>query len=1079
MPRKTVILLLTLFAVAFISPAGANERVPGDHWQRYADPVDAGFDPELLAAAKKVWEELPSSAFFIVADGAVVAAWGDVERRFMCHSVRKSLLSALYGIYWDRGELELNKTLSDLGIDDEPDPLLDSEKRARTLDLLKARSGIFHPAAYAGRTDARPRGSEGPGRYFAYNNWDFNTLATILEQETGVKVFEAFDEHLGQPLGMEDWRITDAYYHYELDKSKYPAYPFRLSARDAARIGLLMTRDGLWGENQILSRNWVRRSTALYSIDDDVFGYGFMWWVAREPRFSRHGMVCALGVGNQMIAALPDSDMVIVNRADTYDGENTPTGALLDLIEQVLAARTGEHAASPTLLPLEDQAPNAAITTVDGDQLTEFAGAWNIPAQQLGLPAYTSIELSVAQGHLIGHSTQSGTFALYLQPDGSLAQEDTWRSYLPIRDETGAFAGLGDENSVVRGAIVAAGSGELVRAREIMAIVADRSSVLVKVGRAVVDLLDNHADSAEQTLRKLAEQSSPETVEEMVNRLGYELMRSDLTAAASTVFALNTRLFFDAFNTWDSFAEVQMVLGNKDTALGFYQRSLELNSNNRNATAMIARLQEQDAEPAGIDYPALMKAARIPGLALALIDGSTVVETKLFGAADAETGAPVTEETMFEAASLSKTVFATIVLRLAERGEINLDRPLLDDLPYERVAHDPRARAITARMVLSHRTGLPNWGPERLELGSYPGIRFGYSGEGFVFLQKVLEKITGLTLDELARREVFEPLGMKHSRFSWSEGEELPVAMPHNEIGRRQQKNQRQEGNAAASLHTTAGDFARFVVAWMNGEIVSPATARQALAPVVGMTKARPHAWRPWEIQDRIAWGLGWGIQLSEAGQETEPIVWHWGDNGTFKAFVAFRPDAGSGVVYFANGTNGLTIGRAIVAEHLDDMRPAFAWTGTVPHDAPGVAERLQGVEAEEEGHFAEAIEAYQASLQADPSQDVTNTRIGWLRELLEVVENPVEVEGTLLQRYAGAYGPRTITCREGQLYYQREGRSEYRLIPLSDRLFALEGLAWFRLEFLSDSAGNPTHLVGVYVSGFRNESQRDAPKAP
>jgi len=163
--------------------------------------------------------------------------------------VRKSFLSGLYGIYWDRGEIDLNKTLADLVIDDWPEPLLESERQARSLDLLKARAGVFHPAAYAGRTDSRPRGSEGPGRYFAYNNWDFNTSATILVQETGADVFEAFDEYFAGPLQMEDWLVSDGYYHYELDKSRYPAYPFRMSARDAARFlsrsfGLPLPRRG-------------------------------------------------------------------------------------------------------------------------------------------------------------------------------------------------------------------------------------------------------------------------------------------------------------------------------------------------------------------------------------------------------------------------------------------------------------------------------------------------------------------------------------------------------------------------------------------------------------------------------------------------------------------------------------------------------------------------------------------------------------------------------------------------------------------------------------------------------------------
>jgi len=238
-------LVTAVLALVTALPALAGERVPGDTWSRFANPSEAGFDATKLEAAREVWEALPSSAFVVVADGAVVAAWGEVERRFMCHSVRKSFLSALYGIYWDRREIDLNTTLADLGIDDHPAPLLETERRARILDLLKARSGVFHPAAYAGRTDSQPRGSQGPGRYFAYNNWDFNTLAVILEQETGADVFEAFDEHFGEPLGMEDWRVSDGYYHYERDKSRYPAYPFRMSARDAARFGLLFARDGI------------------------------------------------------------------------------------------------------------------------------------------------------------------------------------------------------------------------------------------------------------------------------------------------------------------------------------------------------------------------------------------------------------------------------------------------------------------------------------------------------------------------------------------------------------------------------------------------------------------------------------------------------------------------------------------------------------------------------------------------------------------------------------------------------------------------------------------------------------------
>jgi CubicO group peptidase (beta-lactamase class C family) len=453
-PVRRVFFAILVFTALVAAPGAAlgqalDHRIPGDGWMRYADVEEAGFDPAKLAAARETWEGIPSSAFLIVADGAVVAAWGDVGRRFMCHSVRKSFLSALYGIYWDRGEIELNKTLADLGIDDEPDPLLETEKRARILDLLKARSGVFHPAAYAGRTDSRPRGSEGPGRYFAYNNWDFNTSATILMQETGDDVFEAFDEHFGQPLGMEDWRVSDGYYHYERDKSKYPAYPFRMSARDAARFGLLFARGGLWGDDRVLSEHWVRRSSALYSIDSDIWGYGFYWWVALEPRFTKHGMYSAQGVGNQMIAVLPKSDIVIVNRANTYESERTPMPALLDLIEEVMEARTGEAVGDPTLTEL-DVSRDPMVTQVSDRELQEFVGEWAYPPAPLGMPEVATLKITAGPGHLVTWFPTQGTFKLYLQEDGTFYQEDSKRRFAPIRDESGAFAGLAPAEMVSR-----------------------------------------------------------------------------------------------------------------------------------------------------------------------------------------------------------------------------------------------------------------------------------------------------------------------------------------------------------------------------------------------------------------------------------------------------------------------------------------------------------------------------------------------------------------------------------------------------------------------------------------------------
>jgi len=120
-------------------------------------------------------------------DGAVVAHWGDIETRYMCHSIRKSFLSALYGVHVAKGNIDLDETMGELGIDDKP-PLTQLEKQASVRDLLKARSGVYHPAAYETEAmkKARPkRGSHVPGTFYYYNNWDFNTLGAIFEKQTG------------------------------------------------------------------------------------------------------------------------------------------------------------------------------------------------------------------------------------------------------------------------------------------------------------------------------------------------------------------------------------------------------------------------------------------------------------------------------------------------------------------------------------------------------------------------------------------------------------------------------------------------------------------------------------------------------------------------------------------------------------------------------------------------------------------------------------------------------------------------------------------------------------------------------
>ena len=152
-------------------------------------------------------------------------------------------------------------------------------------------------------------------------------------------------------------------------------------------------------------------------------------------------MYAAMGVGNQFIAVLPKSDMVIVNRANTYQDESTPTSDLLDLIEEVLNARTGTSVADPQLVAFEES-PSPMVTSVPSDGLREFVGEWAYPPAVTGLPQRTTINLTLGDGHLVGHSPVSGTFKLFLQDDGTFFQEDSYQRFDVVRNEDGSFAGI-------------------------------------------------------------------------------------------------------------------------------------------------------------------------------------------------------------------------------------------------------------------------------------------------------------------------------------------------------------------------------------------------------------------------------------------------------------------------------------------------------------------------------------------------------------------------------------------------------------------------------------------------------------
>jgi CubicO group peptidase (beta-lactamase class C family) len=320
--------------------------------------------------------------------------------------------------------------------------------------------------------------------------------------------------------------------------------------------------------------------------------------------------------------------------------------------------------------------------------------------------------------------------------------------------------------------------------------------------------------------------------------------------------------------------------------------------------------------------PSLMEEHRVPGVSIALIDDGRVAWSKAYGVSDAAKKTPVTAGTLFEAASMSKPVFAILVLRFADEGRLDLDQPLVGYSSEPCVPDQPGRRQITARMALSHTTGLPNWRPgeeERegpLPLLFEPGTRFGYSGEGVFYLQRVVEEIAGQPLDLLAREALFDALGLKLSSFAWSPEVEGALAGGHGENGEFLTRSKYTHPNAAYTLYTNTEEYARIIVEVMNAarsgsEILSQSSAREMLRSQVALD-ARDPIERPFSGQGRaVYWGLGWSSNTTPGGD----IFHHGGANRTgFRCFSQFSLDRGSGLVIMTNGLGGGELWTRLVA---------------------------------------------------------------------------------------------------------------------------------------------------------------------
>lgn len=311
--------------------ASASDYWPAAKWERIDNPALVGYSRDGLNHVLDVTRDLHTSSMMVLVGGRVLLDYGDTKELSYLASARKSLLSMMYGKYVENGTIRLDETLADLKFTD-IGGLLPIEQEATVEDLISARSGVYHPASNPGDLldIAPPRGSQKPGTYWLYSNWDFNAAGDVFEMKTGRGIYDAFESDIAKPIGMQDFDRSIHERSGDASRSIHPAYHFTLSTRDMARIGLVMSRDGRWRDQQIVPQLWVRLSTRIITPHHDLhpapwnndtgLAYGFMWWVEqRTPDDPLDHAFSAQGAFGQYIMVIPKLDMVIAHKVVRCD----------------------------------------------------------------------------------------------------------------------------------------------------------------------------------------------------------------------------------------------------------------------------------------------------------------------------------------------------------------------------------------------------------------------------------------------------------------------------------------------------------------------------------------------------------------------------------------------------------------------------------------------------------------------------------------------------------------------------------------------------------------------------------------
>ncbi len=343
----------------------------------------------------------------------------------------------------------------------------------------------------------------------------------------------------------------------------------------------------------------------------------------------------------------------------------------------------------------------------------------------------------------------------------------------------------------------------------------------------------------------------------------------------------------------------------------------------------------------------LMDSANVTGLCLAILNESKVAYIKTYGFRNKEKNERLDKNTIMRGASLSKAVFAYLVMQLVQKNVLDLDKPLFaylnNPLPeyddYKDLAADNQWKLLTARICLNHTTGFPNLriinprGNRKLEFFFTPGSRYAYSGEGIKLLQFVIEKITSKGLNELADELVFKPLEMDRTSFIWQDFFEDNYAVGHDIVESIIDYKRITQPSGSGSLLTSISDYAKFVEAIMQGRGLEKAKWLTMLSPSVRIHSKQQFPTLLKETTDKydsieLSYGLGWGIFKCKYGK----AFFKEGHGQGWQNYNVNFIDQKTSIIIMTNSDNGEMIFKDLLEKIIGDTFTPWEWEGYIPY---------------------------------------------------------------------------------------------------------------------------------------------------